>query len=522
VYIAGGNGRFTGCSIDQNGATNIGAVLGISVGSLVMSDCSIVSNTVAGVCGGAYWANCGSVILSNNSRIAFNSAESMGGIYSVVTPMKLINSEVYGNRAGLAYAGIFQNIGSLDIIDCRIYDNHADTAGTGNGWGGGITVIGNPVTIQAQNDNCIIENNHSASGGGMLLVSAAADISAQSPYHCLFQGNTALRDGGGIFAFNGVTTMISGNVIFKFNHAGFDGGGICASNLCSIQSMPAGGSAPRFIVNLSEWSGGGVKIKNNSSFTGRNSIFRDNVARWVGGGLSAENNSTVIIDSDFNALPSDSLPPTRFINNHSLSNSGGGLQVGWDSIVSVQDTLFASNSAYVQAGAILTITSTCRFENIVVAHNSATLHNRGIVNAGDHYLEYLNSTIAYNGTVGIAGGSTPILESCIIWGHSDTQVIDHATATFCDIQGGFPGAFNITNDPLFANAAGLDLQLLEGSPCINAGASIVSVTNDCIGNPRPYDTRWDIGAYEFIPEPVTIWILLLICAAGKRKLNQPC
>jgi hypothetical protein len=518
VYIARGSGRFNGCSFIRNTATNIGAVIGTTVDVIHMSDCSVISNHATSVCGGIYLVTCGSVIISNNSRIAVNTAEMFGGTYIVDAPVKLINSEVYGNRVNTSYAGIFHSVGHLDIIDSHVYDNHADLLGTGTGVGGGITVLNGTLSVIAQNDNCIIEGNHSAAGGGMLLMLANADISTQPPYHCLFQDNTAVRDGGGMFAYNAVTAMISGNVIFKFNHAGFDGGGICASNNCSIQLLPAGGAAPQFVVNISEWGGGGVKIKNNCSLTARNSVFRDNVAYWVGGGLSAEKFSSVTIDSDFQEALPGTLPPARFIGNHSLTNSGGGLQVGWDSVVSVQEALFASNSAAIQAGGIMTIQSTCRFENIVVVHNSAVLHNRGIVNAMDHYVEYLNSTIAYNGAVGIAGGSTPVLESCIVWGHSDTQVVDHATATFCDIQGGFPGAFNITNDPLFANAALMDFQLLEGSPCIDTGASLAAVTNDCIGNPRPYDGGWDMGAYEFIPEPLGVWVLLLI-PAMLRKMN---
>lgn len=520
VYLVGGSGVFNSCSISLNTATNISAVLGFVADSIHLNECNVISNSAAGMCGGVYVANCRSVIISNNSRIAANTAEVFGGMYSVATPVKIISSDVYDNKTRTGYAGIFHNAGTLDIIDSHIYDNEADLSGTGTGMGGGISVIESELVVAAQSDNCTIAGNHSAAGGGMLLVTANADISAQPPYRCVFKDNTATRDGAGLFAFNAATAMISGHVVFETNHAGYDGGGICASNFCSIQLQPIGEAAPRFIANRSDYGGGGIKIKNNSSLTARNSVFRDNVAYWVGGGLSAEKFSMVAIDSDFPTAQPGTLPPNQFINNRSLTNSGGGLQVGWDSVVSVQDALFASNSAAIQAGGILTIQSTCRFVNIVVVHNSAVLHNRGIVNGVDHYIEYLNSTIAYNGAVGIAGGSTPVLESCIVWGHSDTQVVDHATATFCDIQDGFPGAFNITNDPLFANAALMDFQLLEGSPCIDTGASLASVTNDCIGNPRPYDGGWDMGAYEFIPEPVHIWLLLMAFWLPRLRSNK--
>jgi len=68
---------------------------------------------------------------------------------------------------------------------------------------------------------------------------------------------------------------------------------------------------------------------------------------------------------------------------------------------------------------------------------------------------------------------------------------------FSDIQGGYPGLFNINLNPDFSDPAMLDYQLTYISPCINNGATLLSVTNDCIGTPRPLGGAWDIGAYEF-------------------------
>ena len=105
-----------------------------------------------------------------------------------------------------------------------------------------------------------------------------------------------------------------------------------------------------------------------------------------------------------------------------------------------------------------------------------------------------------------------MFQNCIVWGHLGEQVSTNATAVFCDIQGGFSGPFNITNDPLFVNPAGLDFQVLGGSATIDSGMTLISVTNDCIGEARPYDGAWDMGAYEFIPEPGMIWIMAALGA----------
>ena len=84
----------------------------------------------------------------------------------------------------------------------------------------------------------------------------------------------------------------------------------------------------------------------------------------------------------------------------------------------------------------------------------------------------------------------------------------------------YSGPFNITNNPMFALPAALDYQLLAASECINSGATLISVTNDCIGEPRPYGGGWDIGAYEYIPEPFLIVNFYLLFIIYYRKIRK--
>ncbi len=51
-------------------------------------------------------------------------------------------------------------------------------------------------------------------------------------------------------------------------------------------------------------------------------------------------------------------------------------------------------------------------------------------------------------------------------------------------------------DPLFRNVASLDLTLLAGSPAIDAGAALYTLTEDAIGTRRPIGAGWDRGALE--------------------------
>ena len=47
---------------------------------------------------------------------------------------------------------------------------------------------------------------------------------------------------------------------------------------------------------------------------------------------------------------------------------------------------------------------------------------------------------------------------------------------------------------------------------INAGINLpyVYITGDLDGNPRIIDDMVDMGAYEYVPEPIGTWIMIMI------------
>jgi hypothetical protein len=218
-----------------------------------------------------------------------------------------------------------------------------------------------------------------------------------------------------------------------------------------------------------------------------------------------------MINSDFGAAPPSDLPQSQFFNNRATgAGSGGAMLITAHSLAEIASTLFVSNSGSYRAGAVGTALSTGRFVNVVAAYNTATTIKEAFAFLSSD-IDLDSCTIAYNDDYGVR--STPYvteLENCIVWGHAVDQVEGTVTAQFCDIQYGFQGNFNITNDPLFADPSMFDFQLSFGSPCIDAGATQPGVTNDCIGKARPYGGGWDIGAYEYIPEPGGMLLLLVL------------
>jgi hypothetical protein len=99
---------------------------------------------------------------------------------------------------------------------------------------------------------------------------------------------------------------------------------------------------------------------------------------------------------------------------------------------------------------------------------------------------FTNCTFYYNH--GIDGDV--IMKNCIYWNGWGIDFAGNVTATYSDIEDGWPGEGNIDEDPLFVDPENDDFQLLPGSPCIDAG------------DPDSPNIRWggfrrDMGAFEF-------------------------
>jgi hypothetical protein len=116
-----------------------------------------------------------------------------------------------------------------------------------------------------------------------------------------------------------------------------------------------------------------------------------------------------------------------------------------------------------------------------------------------------NSASIDGGAMFIFYNCNAVVKNCIFWGDSPNEIINidnsTTTATYSNVQGGYPGTGNINADPLFADADG---RLLAASPCIDAGnnADVPSgVTTDLDGNPRIQGLCVDMGAFEATPDP---------------------
>ncbi len=182
------------------------------------------------------------------------------------------------------------------------------------------------------------------------------------------------------------------------------------------------------------------------------------------------------------------------------ARNGGGIATRSLGSPLISDCRIESNTALEDGGGLAFGNSTLL--RCVIVGNHAGL--RG----GSMYLEnpvsrLINCTLVDNSAdsfaAGIAGNQG-IMCNSIVWANTgpDPVISASLTATYSNIQGGYPGTGNINADPLFVDAANGDFHLQPTSPCIDTG--------DPNSPLDPDSTRADMGAFPFyhVPPPLTL------------------
>jgi predicted outer membrane repeat protein len=469
IYVGGTSVfRFINSALANN--TSKGTVGGIVatmiVDEFLFDHSQIVSNSAYESSGAVYLSLMSTVSEFKNCNISYNFASNIvGAIYDIAGNLRLEDSVVSHNTAGKIVGGIISGYSTVDCINCYFESNHANQ-NTNSPNAGAFFIMDSVASIRADGGNTYFISNSASYGGAIWSGHSSLEIRSGVSNKCIFSDNSAGYNGGAVYLTN-ENAKITGNILFNNNMALY-------------------GGAVALIDSSLKISGENALVKNISY-----------------------------------------LPGCSFINNNSIYN-GGAVFADLYCDVEIDSVLMVSNSANFGAAVYLN-KATGMIVNTVIAQNNTKSVHGGAVDLGNiSILQLLFSTVVDNTNNGVnyvgAFYSPTSVTNCIIRGNTGLQITTNplVRVAYSNIEGGFPsGTGNIDADPLFVNPSICDYSLTEPSPCIDVAMNI-GITNDCIGDLRPYGAGYDMGAYEFIPEPgvfgAVISYLLLVIGI-KRKIK---
>lgn len=486
---------FTNCQFLDNSASEGGAIYNFfqhSAGdkaNTLFASCTFRGNTASSVAGAFYnnFSNAGPVSMTiTNCTVSSNTAT---GSYSEA-----------GGMLNLAQTGVS---GTLVVANTAFDDN---CAGQG---GGGVTNNGKGVNITYT--NCTFNRNRltnassSLGGGGIYNFGGFNSTGSVIYTDCQINNNTATAYGGGVVNNNSgssgggtyevryVRCTLNNNKTAGTSAYNNYGGGMTNFGMgnypvltdCSISSNTA-------TTQASGYGEGGGVYNNNSYPTFTNCTINSNVGR-NGGGIH-------------NVSSPSSTESTSLINCTISGNSAIGTGNDGD------------------GGGIYNLNSKLVVINCQLTGNKASDEGGGMLqgyfSGATYTATLLNSTVSGNSAFkggGIFYNTSPfIITNSLIWGNSTGFDGFHAapTTTYSTIEsltvapgsGNLDGTLSSSNPqfvtmPAFSSApttAG-NFQLATCSPAVNAGnpSSAGLPATDLANNPRVFDSRVDMGAYEF-------------------------
>jgi predicted outer membrane repeat protein len=539
--------------INNKAVKSGGAVFAFFDSILNVSDSTIVSNSAND--GGGIWWDSNTNMTVVNSTLNYNVADNNGGGALVAGSglASFNNVGINRNNADANGGGIYVSDGQIvKLIDSDIGNNDAEK-------GSGIFIRDSAnVEFSAMNNDALMQGNVAKYGGGIYIEdeNSIIDIISTSGYQISMPYNLASTAGGAIYADSTSKVSVLGDV--KFSHCSADyggaayisrqsfakfekienyqpviescsadisGGGICVitpDTLVSCNGVLFGGKNKGNKAKSEESGdgGGAVVVSTEAEFIAVDCVFQENNTLSDGGAIAVFT-ASAIVGSNVTAGAGNPISNSLFIKNIATNTGYGGAIYVDNGVAQLYNIAVISNRAHV-GGGIYANYSDAFLENVLIANNYSYL----IAGGDGMSLFYAdasvnNCTIAYNDNSGINVGnnSSVSITNSIIWGHEDYQITTNPvqTVVFSDIEGGYSGVGNISSHPLFWDQTKLKYQILEGSPCINAGTNLswmASPTTDLDGNERIHDGTVDMGCYEFIPEPFClsfiIYYLLLI------------
>jgi hypothetical protein len=230
-------------------------------------------------------------------------------------------------------------------------------------------------------------------------------------------------------------------------------------------------------------------MRGNADSTGTYGI--SNYQRSRGGGLFSYNSSARF----FNLI----------VRNNYASVYGGGINTRGYSPEYTNILIYNNNNAGNGGGVSSEIDGTPKFTNVTISNNLAnTAPGGGFVNNSSQSPSFYNSII-WGNTVGSGLGIYSQGDVVIPSGGSSGAIIyENCLVGVLFPASPIPSGIILRADPQFVNASAGDFSLKPNSPAIDTGdiAYLTGITTDLGANPRIYNSKPDLGAYEYQGVPI--------------------
>ncbi|UCG48171.1 MAG: right-handed parallel beta-helix repeat-containing protein [Phycisphaerales bacterium] len=432
MYSDNGFATIALCTFLRNRATVFGAGMYNGGGGPHLSECIFRTNAVVGgqSRGGGVYNEQSSATFNDclfHDNLAEGSQCSGGGMHNEASDTILSECTFNINRAEGYLArggGLDEYSSSSTLSDCTFSSNSATYTG-----GGMHNENGSPELT-----GCSFNGNTAESGGGVYSDSwhdrAAGNLAVFT--NCTFSGNSSVVAGGGMYSIFCDSRLDDCTFELNTTSGSITGGG----GMCNDRSLSKLSNCTFRGNSASGGSAGGFYNMQQSDAQLVGCVFTDNSARYEGGGIY--NRGTAFV---FNCTFSGNA-------NTTYSHSVGGAMSNRCPLSTVVNCVFTENSAAYGGGMhnrqcdVVNVVN-CTFSGNIADSNGAGIYNRDC---------------------------DPNVANCILWGNVGEEIYNYGSESpsvrYSCIEGGYPGAGNITDDPRFD---GPDLRVEDGSPCHDSG-----------------------------------------------------
>jgi predicted outer membrane repeat protein len=357
---------------------------------------------------------------------------------------------------------------------------------TSGGWQG---IYFNNAQAGSQLSYCVISG---ALNSAIRLVATPAPTIV----HCSFIGNSTSDQGGAINAPAQTGDLVFDGCTFQNNSSATHGGAVRANMNSGVLRVLNGCQFISNVANPSQtagdYVGGALYVVGNAEIS--DTVFTNNtsVSRCSSSfGCTVTGRAGAVWLQGGNAVIRDCL----FVHNTVRGINGGDC--------------FFGGASRAWGGGIFLYDGTLKLRNSILSSNVTDASSCGpspsggglFVNSGT--CSVVNVTCAYNtdyatdSGINVVSGATAGITNSIVYFNGGSQIGGAPTVAYSDVQGGFAGSGNISNNPIFLSTR--DLIIVPGSPCIDKGSTNAVYNDVCfppsLGNTPSTKARNDMGAH---------------------------